>query len=358
VIGDQETVGAKETDLELKEAETGQERGWPRLMDVIRTWWRENQLIRIVDPSTLAFDEMRQRLVTPQMAGIIARVFLGLWQPYNHAILPAAIDDLQAVVQTEIEERAAVKQEGINQLVSISVARDKYKIIFDDTESLAYHLEKRQADSRLLTDEEAKVVTLPLEHQDFNKSQHRDEYEYMHKLFRSINRASGFLRTDDLKVIKLQRDLDLARDSINRQRAKNLNTQGHPEPLDPIPPVRVLVSLNQSSPNAFSAPDGTIVINQSLINVMESEDELAAVLAHELTHFARRFGGNVNIALNSGDILTSKAFAGRFAEYDADAVQRILADLKYNTLAMRSALGNLHVFLAAGVRILRMATIS
>lgn len=42
--------------------------------------------------------------------------------------------------------------------------------------------------------------------------------------------------------------------------------------------------LNDSSPNAWALPGGKIVINRGLLNELESEAELAAVLGHEIVH--------------------------------------------------------------------------
>ncbi len=52
-------------------------------------------------------------------------------------------------------------------------------------------------------------------------------------------------------------------------------------------PVRVNVS-RLTSENAFAVPGGSIVIGNRLIRKMESPDELAAVLAHEMAHVAER----------------------------------------------------------------------
>ena len=46
--------------------------------------------------------------------------------------------------------------------------------------------------------------------------------------------------------------------------------------------------LNDSSPNAWALPGGKIAINRGLLVELESEAELAAVLAHEIVHAAAR----------------------------------------------------------------------
>jgi len=42
--------------------------------------------------------------------------------------------------------------------------------------------------------------------------------------------------------------------------------------------------------NAFSAPGGLILISSSLLNGLENEDELAAILAHEIAHIGLKHG--------------------------------------------------------------------
>ncbi len=48
--------------------------------------------------------------------------------------------------------------------------------------------------------------------------------------------------------------------------------------------------LNSKEINAFACPGGTILITKGMINSVESEDELAAVLAHEVAHVNHRDG--------------------------------------------------------------------
>lgn len=48
------------------------------------------------------------------------------------------------------------------------------------------------------------------------------------------------------------------------------------------------VVLNNSTPNAWSLPGGKIAINRGLLQELQSEAELAAVLAHEIVHSAAR----------------------------------------------------------------------
>jgi predicted Zn-dependent protease len=46
--------------------------------------------------------------------------------------------------------------------------------------------------------------------------------------------------------------------------------------------------LNTESVNAFAAPGGYILLTRGLLDLLETEDELAAVLAHEVSHVVRQ----------------------------------------------------------------------
>jgi predicted Zn-dependent protease len=48
--------------------------------------------------------------------------------------------------------------------------------------------------------------------------------------------------------------------------------------------------LNSKEINAFACPGGTIFITKGMINAVQNEDELAAVLAHEVAHVNHRDG--------------------------------------------------------------------
>lgn len=50
--------------------------------------------------------------------------------------------------------------------------------------------------------------------------------------------------------------------------------------------------VNDNSLNAFALPGGFVYVNRGAINAARSEDELAAVLAHEIAHVSLRHGTN------------------------------------------------------------------
>ncbi|MBI4230947.1 MAG: M48 family metalloprotease, partial [Planctomycetes bacterium] len=49
-------------------------------------------------------------------------------------------------------------------------------------------------------------------------------------------------------------------------------------------------AVESGEPNAFAAPGGFVFVTSSLLSSLESEDQLAAVLAHEVAHVVARHG--------------------------------------------------------------------
>jgi predicted Zn-dependent protease len=56
--------------------------------------------------------------------------------------------------------------------------------------------------------------------------------------------------------------------------------------------------LDSAEINAFAAPGGLILVTRGLVQCTTNEDELAAVLAHEIAHVQLRHGVNSLIAAN------------------------------------------------------------
>ncbi len=50
------------------------------------------------------------------------------------------------------------------------------------------------------------------------------------------------------------------------------------------------LAVESDEPNAFAAPGGFVFVTSSLLSRLESEDQLAAVLAHEVAHVVARHG--------------------------------------------------------------------
>jgi len=90
--------------------------------------------------------------------------------------------------------------------------------------------------------------------------------------------------------------------------------------------------VNQSAPNAFALPGGYIYVSRGLLTLVNSEDELACVLGHEITHAAERHTASrlqYNARLNPlsiGFMRAGKLAAyGRNQESDADRGGQIIA---------------------------------
>ena len=74
--------------------------------------------------------------------------------------------------------------------------------------------------------------------------------------------------------------------------------------------------INESVPNAWALPGGKISINRGLLTEMDSEAELAAVLAHEVVHSAARHGAQSQSRsiLLQGAVLAGGIAAGAATE--------------------------------------------
>ena len=71
-------------------------------------------------------------------------------------------------------------------------------------------------------------------------------------------------------------------------------------------PVVIIIDDNKLV-NAFAAPGGFIFISTGMLNFLESEDELAFVLAHEIGHIELDHGLNAVIQKTSGDLFKKGA---------------------------------------------------
>ena len=72
---------------------------------------------------------------------------------------------------------------------------------------------------------------------------------------------------------------------------------------DPV----VIIIDDDKLVNAFAAPGGFIFISTGMLNFLESEDELAFVLAHEIGHIELDHGLNAVIQKTSGDLFKKGA---------------------------------------------------
>ena len=82
--------------------------------------------------------------------------------------------------------------------------------------------------------------------------------------------------------------------------------------------------LDDQQPNAFSLPGGYIFISRGLLDQLENEEQLAAVLAHEVSHVAQRDSIEFVDQKNLGDYRSLGSLA--LSAASCDALSAILAD--------------------------------
>lgn len=76
--------------------------------------------------------------------------------------------------------------------------------------------------------------------------------------------------------------------------------------------------VDQMEPNAFALPGGYIYISRGLIALANSEDELACVIGHEITHAARRHSARQQALERAQPISMPWIRAGNMASYSRD----------------------------------------
>lgn len=82
--------------------------------------------------------------------------------------------------------------------------------------------------------------------------------------------------------------------------------------------------VNSSIVNAFALPDGNIVVFSGLLNRMESFDELAGLLAHEVVHVNERHGMKMLMRNLAGYIFISLIFS------DVNGIMAIISENAHN----------------------------
>jgi predicted Zn-dependent protease len=84
--------------------------------------------------------------------------------------------------------------------------------------------------------------------------------------------------------------------------------------------------IDTPSINAFAAPGGTILVTRGLFSILDSEDELAAVLAHEISHVNRQHHYNVMKKQKLVEI-GSKLAASKLGEKNNPEMTKYLTNL-------------------------------
>lgn len=87
-------------------------------------------------------------------------------------------------------------------------------------------------------------------------------------------------------------------------------------PGSPLPETWEIVVFADDTPNAFAVAGGKIGVNQGLLTVADNNDQLAAVIGHEIAHVLARHG-NERLTQELG-IKATLMLIGLFSEGDAD----------------------------------------
>ncbi len=138
--------------------------------------------------------------------------------------------------------------------------------------------------------------------------------------------GDGVLQALD-KLVFEPSTLESARREQLRMRFANM-TRG----LDPTFRFDLVFRRSPSvGPNAFALPNGTIVVTDDLVNLAEHEDEIVAVLAHEVGHVVGRHALR-RVLQNSGVMLLAAAITGDVVSIAslAGAVPTLLIESKYS----------------------------
>jgi predicted Zn-dependent protease len=106
--------------------------------------------------------------------------------------------------------------------------------------------------------------------------------------------------------------------AAERERVQQQLVRLEADPGVPRPRIEFL-SMNGGLPNAFALPGNVIVVTDELVRLPATDDEIAAVLAHELGHLEKRHGlqtvlrssfAVLIVAAVTGDFSTLTSFAG------------------------------------------------
>lgn len=132
----------------------------------------------------------------------------------------------------------------------------------------------------------------------------------------------------------------LAPSSLSAERQQSL--QEHFQPfLQPVEGQNITV-LFRSSPaigaNAMALPDGTLIFTDELVNLAEDDNELSAILAHEIGHVAHRHGmkGMVQSSLTFWLIVMMTGDLSAFSDATV-VVPAVLMSLSYSRDMEREA---------------------
>jgi beta-barrel assembly-enhancing protease len=122
-------------------------------------------------------------------------------------------------------------------------------------------------------------------------------------------------------------------------------------------PYRAYVIRNYGAPNAMALPGGVILVTKELLNVVQSESELVAVVAHELGHIelghcfdavryqvlGRKIGTDTLGALAdvAAQILLRHAYSKTIEDEADQYAYELLVNSRYDPLSLGNSFGSL-----------------
>lgn len=108
--------------------------------------------------------------------------------------------------------------------------------------------------------------------------------------------------------------------------------------------VQVVILNSGLSPRAFVYPDGTIFISQSLINILDNLDEVAAVLGHEVKHLVNKTSYNAAMSnYNYGRSIGVEWFHEMLSDFGSS---ELLDKAGFNTTATSTSLSKIGAYLS------------
>jgi len=116
------------------------------------------------------------------------------------------------------------------------------------------------------------------------------------------------------------------------------------------------VVVESEEVNAFALPGGFVTVNMGLLEAAESGEEVAAVLAHEMTHVTNRHGMRAVLRRVGGLALVSMVFGGTDLEAIAFAADGLASQSHSRDQERDADEGGRRILMAAGVDPTGMAT--
>jgi len=148
------------------------------------------------------------------------------------------------------------------------------------------------------------------------------------------------------KIFSINLDLDKTSNPYLQKVAKKLTVCAK------LPYKITIHTINDMRPNAFAVPGGSIYITKGMLKKVESENELAFIIGHELGHFKNKdhlrslgyklvlmtistlLGGNDNI-VTSNMLTISDIKYSQKAELEADAFGLEVMNCAYGSVILR-----------------------